>query len=73
MPTYEYECEGCGDRFSTFQRMADDPLEECPACQGPVHRIISGGLGPLLKGRGSKPECASCSRTGGCQGCSGCH
>jgi len=52
MPTYEYECEKCGFRFEEFQKITDDPLEECPKCGGKLRRIIHGGLGLIFKGTG---------------------
>lgn len=44
MPVYEYEHdgEGCsrGKRFEFYQSINDRPLEKCPECGRPVHRII---------------------------------
>ncbi len=52
MPTYEYECESCGFRFTKFQKMNDKPEKLCPKCNNSVHRIISGGVGVIFKGSG---------------------
>lgn len=52
MPTYQYQCEGCGHEFEEFQRISEDPLDTCPKCGGKAHRIITGGAGFLLKGSG---------------------
>ena len=52
MPTYEYECDGCGKRFEKFQRMKDDPVKICPACGGPVRRLIGPGAAIIVKGSG---------------------
>jgi putative FmdB family regulatory protein len=42
MPTYEYQCQACGHQLEAFQRMADEPLKECPACnQLKLERLIS--------------------------------
>lgn len=41
MPIYEYECSTCGNLFEAFQKITDDPLDICPACSGPVNRLIS--------------------------------
>ncbi len=48
MPTYEYQaedpsrgCDQCRDRFEARQSMKDTPLTRCPACGGPVQRLIS--------------------------------
>lgn len=52
MPTYEYECENCGNRFEKFQKMTDAPIKNCPQCKGPVHRLIGTGAGIIFKGSG---------------------
>ena len=52
MPTYNYKCNDCGHQFSVFQKMSDDPVQECPQCEGKVRRIISGGSGMIFKGTG---------------------
>jgi putative FmdB family regulatory protein len=51
MLTYEYECPACGRTFEWRQGITEAPLEKCPECQGPVHRLASGGTGFMLKGR----------------------
>ena len=52
MPTYEYECENCGNRFEKFQKMTDAPIKNCSKCNGPVHRLIGTGVGIIFKGSG---------------------
>ncbi len=52
MPTYEYRCRDCGEKFDEFQKISDPPLTKCQACGGPVDRLISGGSGVLFKGKG---------------------
>jgi len=52
MPSYEYKCEQCGNKFEKFQSMSDDPLKECPSCNGAVRRLIGTGAGILFKGSG---------------------
>jgi len=55
MPTYEYICEGCGEKFDCFQSMTSPVIETHPNCikQGhPVRRIVSGGSGLIFKGSG---------------------
>jgi len=49
MPTYSYECDTCGHRFSLFQGMTDPPVDPCPECGGPVKRLIGTGAGILFK------------------------
>ena len=52
MPTYDYECQGCGTVFEAFQKMSDAPLEECPDCGGKVQRLLGAGAGLIFKGGG---------------------
>ncbi|MEM7100698.1 MAG: zinc ribbon domain-containing protein [Pseudomonadota bacterium] len=33
MPIYEYVCESCGHELEAIQKMSDEPLRTCPACQ----------------------------------------
>ena len=40
MPLYEYECEA-GHRFELIRKFADPPLETCPECGSPVHKLMS--------------------------------
>lgn len=41
MPVYEYECKACEKVLEVQQKMADDPLTNCPECDGPVKKIMS--------------------------------
>ncbi len=60
MPTYEYLCSTCGNRFECFQNMSDRPHDTCPACGGPVKRLISGGSGFIMKKSGNmKTACGN--------------
>ena len=52
MPTYEYQCEKCGNRFEKIQKMTAAPIKNCPKCNAPVHRLIGAGVGFIFKGRG---------------------
>ena len=51
MPIYLYECDSCGLRFEKMQRMAEEPLTDCPECEGQVRRIIQ-PVGIIFKGSG---------------------
>jgi putative FmdB family regulatory protein len=51
MPIYLYECESCGIRFEKLQRMNQEPLTDCPECEGQVHRVIQ-PVGIIFKGSG---------------------
>ena len=70
MPTYDYECDGCGKSFELFQQMSDDPIKKCPECGGKVHRLIGSGAGVLLKGSSAQPDmpprCQGCPQGGAC-------
>ena len=55
MPTYEYICNECGERFENFQTMSSKPLTKRPDCEEKncdVTRVISGGTGLIFKGSG---------------------
>jgi putative FmdB family regulatory protein len=41
VPIYEYQCSKCGEVFEAFQKISDNPLNECKFCQGKVERLIS--------------------------------
>jgi len=41
MPLYEYECERCGHVFEAIQKFSDSPIDKCPKCGGPVHKLQS--------------------------------
>jgi putative FmdB family regulatory protein len=56
MPTYEYQCVACGNRFERFQGIKDKPLTTCPRCAGTIRRLIGSGAGVLVKG-GNKQAC----------------
>lgn len=75
MPTYEYICLSCGYRFERFQGMSEHPLASCPECEGTVKRMITGGSGFIMKGKGEtgalrRPACGSdttcCGRGSAC-------
>jgi len=51
MPIYLYECDSCGLRFEKLQRMTEEPLSDCPECDGQVHRVIQ-PVGIIFKGSG---------------------
>jgi putative FmdB family regulatory protein len=51
MPTYEYACKTCGNRFETWQKYTDEPLTECPKCHGQIHRVLF-PAGIVFKGSG---------------------
>jgi putative FmdB family regulatory protein len=52
MPTYDYVCDDCGDRYEKFQCMSAEPDTVCPKCGGKVRRLIGLGAGIIFKGHG---------------------
>lgn len=50
MPIYEYQCDGCADRFEVKQSMKDDALTTCQKCGKHVQRLISS---PAIMFKGS--------------------
>lgn len=60
MPTYEYSCQKCGQKFEAFQSMRDESFRECPKelCRlpkwghGKVKRLLGTGAGLIFKGSG---------------------
>ena len=51
MPTYEYRCKSCGQHLEVQQAFTDDPLTECPTCEGPLRKVF-GNIGITFKGSG---------------------
>lgn len=51
MPTYEYRCKSCDHQLEVQQAFTDDPLTECPECQGPLRKVY-GNVGISFKGSG---------------------
>jgi len=53
MPTYDYECRGCGHAFELFQSMTDPVKKKCPSCgKLRLERLIGIGAGVIFKGSG---------------------
>lgn len=58
MPTYEYECTRCGEKFELFQSIKDRAKKtlavDCAECKNraPVVRCIGTGGGLIFKGSG---------------------
>ena len=53
MPTYEYQCDGCGHTFEKFQSMSAPVLRKCPNCgQMQLKRLIGAGSAVIFKGSG---------------------
>lgn len=52
MPFYEYRCDACGHGFEALQKISDEPLKHCPACEAPELRKLVSAAGFRLKGQG---------------------
>jgi len=51
MPTYEYACAKCGERFDLYQSFSDEPLKKHKGCGGKLTKVF-GPVGIVLKGSG---------------------
>lgn len=51
MPTYQYACSSCGERLEVVQKFTDEPLTECPVCDGALRKVFS-PVGVVFKGSG---------------------
>jgi putative FmdB family regulatory protein len=53
MPTYEYECDACQNRFEEYQSFSEDPLTKCPKCKKKkLRRLVGTGAAIIFKGSG---------------------
>jgi len=41
VPIYEYRCTKCGKTFEAFQKVTDEPINECKFCNAVVEKLIS--------------------------------
>ena len=51
MPTYQYACTACGHELEAVQSFSDEPLTECPTCEGRLRKVY-GSVGVVFKGSG---------------------
>ena len=52
MPIYEYLCKQCGHEFETLQKVSDEPLKSCPACERDSLKKKISAAGFRLSGSG---------------------
>ncbi|MEM7612145.1 MAG: zinc ribbon domain-containing protein [Pseudomonadota bacterium] len=52
MPIYEYACQECGHTLDALQKIADEPLRDCPACKAPALKRKISAPNFRLKGQG---------------------
>ncbi|MGX7669750.1 FmdB family zinc ribbon protein [Plantactinospora sp. DSM 117369] len=51
VPTYQYACTECGHQLEAVQSFTDEPLTECPACEGRLRKLFN-SVGIVFKGSG---------------------
>jgi putative FmdB family regulatory protein len=51
LPTYQYACTACGHQLEAVQSFSDEPLTECPACEGRLRKLFN-SVGIVFKGSG---------------------
>jgi len=52
MPIYAYKCSSCGNAQDVLQKISDDPLTVCPACNSATYAKQVTAAGFQLKGSG---------------------
>ncbi|OUS29279.1 transcriptional regulator [Gammaproteobacteria bacterium 45_16_T64] len=52
MPIYEYKCNDCGHQMDKLQKISDEPLVTCPACDEDTLQKMISAAGFRLKGSG---------------------
>ncbi|OMH33632.1 FmdB family zinc ribbon protein [Motiliproteus sp. MSK22-1] len=52
MPIYEYQCDDCGHQMEVLQKISDDKLTDCPACEKPALNKMVSAAGFRLSGSG---------------------
>ena len=52
MPIYEYRCEACGHEMEALQKISDNVLIDCPACEQPALKKLVSAAGFRLSGSG---------------------
>jgi putative FmdB family regulatory protein len=52
MPIYEYRCGACGHELEALQKMADEPLSDCPECAASALKRLVSAPNFRLKGGG---------------------
>lgn len=52
MPIYEYKCTSCSHGLEAIQKVAEEPLRDCPACGQPSLKRLLSAAGFQLKGSG---------------------
>lgn len=56
MPAYDYFCEKCDITVEIYHSMTETPEILCEKCNSPMRRIVSGGMGHIIKGGGTRSQ-----------------
>lgn len=70
MPTYDYRCLKCLEKFSKFVSLKEKDQVKCPECDGAAQQLFTGFLYKKTGGENSA-QTSSCTKTS-CKGCKGC-
>lgn len=62
MPTYDYQCQKCGQTFEVRQAFSDAPMTKCESCSGKVKKLFSP---PAIIFKGSGFHCNDYKSKGG--------
>lgn len=72
MPTYDFRCKQCSEKFSKFVSFQEKDNVKCPICNGDAQQIFTGFLyNKTGGGDNSSQSSSSCAKTS-CSGCKGC-
>jgi putative FmdB family regulatory protein len=52
VPIYEYQCQSCDHALERLQKITEEPLVDCPACDQPSLRKMVSAAAFRLKGNG---------------------
>ena len=65
MPTYQYQCDACGNPLEVVQSFSDEALTICPNCNEPKLKKVYGSVGVVFKGSGFYKTDSRSSNTSG--------
>lgn len=71
MPSYDYSCVDCNEKFTVEKSMTDETIPSCPKCSSSKVKRIWGGIqlkGVSSGGGSTGKSCSSCSG-GSCSSC----
>ena len=56
MPTYDYFCEKCDITIEVTHSIHDSPEVLCEKCNEKMRRVMSGGVGYIMKSGGTRSQ-----------------